>query len=116
MLEDFVKTSKAYILYREERSRLRREMGEIPEKVRKLADESKKYFRNSLAEFVYYRTYSKWIDSEGRRETWIETVDRYIDFMKENVGKKFTDKEYAELRGAILKMEVMPSMRLMWGA
>jgi anaerobic ribonucleoside-triphosphate reductase len=44
---NFPKTSKAYILYREERSRVRATRKiEIPEKVRKLAAESKKYFRN----------------------------------------------------------------------
>ncbi|MEK7060519.1 MAG: ribonucleoside-triphosphate reductase, partial [Patescibacteria group bacterium] len=59
------------------------------------------------------RTYAKWIPSEGRRETWIETVDRYISFMRENLESKLTEKEYAELRTAILKQEVMPSMRLM---
>ncbi|MFA5841823.1 MAG: ATP cone domain-containing protein, partial [Candidatus Paceibacterota bacterium] len=112
ILEDFVKTAKAYILYREERSRLRREIGQIPEHVRKLTEESKKYFHNALSEFVYYRTYSRWIESEGRRETWIETVDRYVNFMRENLGKKLRESEYEEVRQAILKQEAMPSMRL----
>ncbi len=113
MLQDFVKTAKSYILYREQRSKLREERGVVPEHVQKLVTESKKYFRNSLAEFVYYRTYARWIDEEGRRETWIETVDRYINFMAENLGDKLTGAEYRELREAILKQEVMPSMRLM---
>ncbi len=112
ILEDFVKTAKAYILYREERSRIRKEMGEIPENVRKLTEQSKKYFRNVLSEFIYYRTYSRWIESENRRETWVETVDRYVDFMKENLGNKLKDSEYKEIREAILKQEAMPSMRL----
>ncbi|MFA6077852.1 MAG: ATP cone domain-containing protein [Candidatus Paceibacterota bacterium] len=110
--EDYAKTAKAYILYREERSRLRREVGEVPEKVRKLSEESKKYFRNVLGEFIYYRTYSRWIEGEGRRETWVETVDRYVDFMRENLGKKLKEEEYKEIREAILKQEAMPSMRL----
>ncbi|MDE1965822.1 MAG: ribonucleoside-triphosphate reductase [Patescibacteria group bacterium] len=114
MLNDFVKTAKGYILYRDKRAQLRATQVEIPEQVRKLAEESKKYFKdNPLGEFVYLRTYAKWIPEEGRRETWIETVDRYLGFMRENLGKKLTDKEYAELREAILKQEVMPSMRLM---
>lgn len=112
ILEDFVKTAKAYILYREDRSRIRREIGQIPEHVRKLTEESKKYFRNALSEFVYYRTYSRWIESENRRETWIETVDRYMNFMRENLGKKLKESEYEEVRQAILKQEAMPSMRL----
>jgi len=113
ILNDYVKTAKAYILYREKRAEVRRHQANIPEHVKKLAEESRKYFRNPLSEFVYLRTYARWIESEGRRETWIETVDRYIAFMKENLGDKLTQKEYSELREAILKQEIMPSMRLM---
>lgn len=110
----YVTTSKHYILYREERAKIRAQRSVvIPEDVKKLATESKKYFRNPLAEFVYYRTYAKWIEGEGRRETWIETVGRYIDFMKKNLGSKLKDSEYEEVREAILKQEIMPSMRLM---
>jgi len=82
ILANYVKSSKNYILYREERSRLRSHSIVVPKHVKKLAKESKKYFRNSLAEFVYYRSYARWIEEEGRRETWVETIDRYIDFMK----------------------------------
>ncbi len=110
---NFSQTSKLYILYRKERSLIREKIGFVPEKVKELAAESKNYFRNPLAEFVYYRTYSKWIAEEGRRETWIETIDRYMGFMKENLGSGLTEKEYAEVREAILRQEVMPSMRLL---
>ncbi|MBI5457930.1 ribonucleoside-triphosphate reductase [Candidatus Kaiserbacteria bacterium] len=114
ILSDYVGASKAYILYRAERSKIRKEQGEVPEHVRKLAEESKKYFKNNpLGEFVYLRTYARWIESEQRRETWIETVDRYVGFMKENIGDKLTKREYAEVREAILSQEVMPSMRAM---
>jgi len=114
ILNDYVKTAKAYILYRDKRAQMRAEHIEVPEHVRRFAEESKKYFvDNALGEFVYLRTYAKWIPEEGRRETWVETVDRYMSFMRENLGKKLTEKEYAELRTGILKQEVMPSMRLM---
>ncbi|MDP1707116.1 MAG: ATP cone domain-containing protein [bacterium] len=114
ILNDYVKTAKSYILYRDKRAQLRAAHVEIPEHVKKLALESKKYFEgNALGEFVYLRTYAKWIPEEGRRETWVETVDRYVNFMRENLGDKLTSKEYAEVRMSILKQEVMPSMRLM---
>ena len=116
ILEEYVKTAKAYILYREERSRSRDQNGAIPEEVKKLAAEGKHYFRNPMSEFVYYRTYSRWLPNENRRETWIETVDRYMSFMKENLGEKLHANEYAELRQAILEQSVMPSMRLLWSA
>lgn len=112
MRSDYVKTAKHYVIYREERAKIRALGLEVPEHVRKLATESKNYFRNALGEFVYYRSYSRWIDEENRRETWIETVDRYVGFMKENLGDKLKDSEYKEIREAILKQEAMPSMRL----
>lgn len=116
ILSDFPKTAKAYILYRQQRFQVREKRKMIPEKVQKLAEESKKYFRSPLSEFVYYRSYSRWIEEEGRRETWIESIDRYVNFMKENLGEALKAEEYEEIREAILRQEVMPSMRLMWGA
>lgn len=114
MLSDYVASAKAYILYRAERARKRAEEVNVPEHVRALAAESATYFKNNpLGEFVYLRTYARWIPAEQRRETWIETVDRYVDFMRENLGEKLTQKEYADVREAILKQEVMPSMRAM---
>lgn len=116
ILSDLPKTAKAYILYRSKRAQVREAQNLVPEGVKKLSAESKKYFRNELAEFIYFRTYSRWMDEENRRETWIETVDRYIAFMKENLGSRLTAVEYEEIREAILKQEIMPSMRLMWSA
>jgi ribonucleoside-triphosphate reductase len=113
ILSEYVKTAKHYILYREERAKLREEGLQVPAKVKNLAQDSKNYFRNSLGEFVYYRSYSRWMASEGRRETWLETVDRYIEFMKKNLGDKLKESEYKELREGILNHEAMPSMRLL---
>lgn len=116
ILLEFPKTAKAYILYRHERAEIRKKAIEIPDRVRQLVAESKKYFPGAFAEFIYYRTYSRWIEEEGRRETWIETVDRYLRFMQENVGDRLNLQEYEEIRQAILHQQVMPSMRLLWSA
>ncbi len=114
LMQEFPATAKAYILYRADRARMRRRQGSVPDRVRLLAKESKSYFKdNPLGEFVYLRTYARWIESENRRETWVETVDRYVGFMKENLGDKLQPTEYAEVREGILKQEIMPSMRLM---
>ena len=51
--------------------------------------------------FVYLRSYARWVENEGRRETWIETVDRYISFMKENLGNKLTKKETVLKKGVL---------------
>lgn len=37
-------------------------------------------FKNPAAEFVYYRTYSRWVEELSRRETWDETVNRVVEF------------------------------------
>ena len=116
VIRDFPKTVKAYILYRSERTRVREQGKLVPEQVQKLVQESKKYFKDALAEFVYYRTYSRWIEKEDRRETWVETVDRYMAFMRENLGPRLKEAEYQLVRDAILHQNVMPSMRLFWGA
>lgn len=113
MRSDYVKSAKHYVLYRQERAKLRAKGFEVPATVRKLASDSKKYFRNALGEFVYYRSYARWIDAENRRETWIETVDRYVSFMRENLGNKLKESEYKEVREAILNHQAMPSMRLL---
>jgi ribonucleotide reductase alpha subunit len=116
VMMDFAKAAKAYILYRKNRAEIREKRREIPENVARLSAESKKSFRNQLSEFIYFRSYSRWMEEEGRRETWIETVDRYVNFMKETLGGKLSDEECGEIREAIVKQEVMPSMRLMWSA
>jgi ribonucleoside-triphosphate reductase (thioredoxin) len=117
ILSEYVTAAKAYILYRERRAKLREQGISVPEKVKQLAEESRKYFRNnSLSEFVYYTSYARWKDEEGRRETWVETVDRYMHFMRENIGAKLTDKEYSDVRDSILNQDVCPSMRLLWSA
>jgi len=86
---------------------------QVSPKLKKLTSDSRKYFRNSLGELVYYRTYSRWIDEEQRRETWIETVGRYMAFIRRHLGNKLSETEYAELHKGILTQSAMPSMRLL---
>lgn len=35
---------------------------------------------DNLAKLVYYRTYSRWLPGEGRRETWKETCARAVEY------------------------------------
>ncbi len=113
MREGFEVTAKAYILYRQKRAELRDNRGMVSPELQEFANKSKQYFRNPLGEFIYYRSYSRWMPEKGRRETWIETVDRYMSFMRESLGTKLEESVYAELREGILKHEAMPSMRLL---
>ena len=65
-------------------------------------------------QFIHLSRYSRWLESEGRRETWEETVDRYFRFFDghwSDRGVKIPKATREELREAILNLEVMPSMR-----
>jgi len=72
-------------------------------------------------EFIHLSRYSRWLETEGRRETWEETVDRYFNHfdkhLKENTMCSKLDKETREeLRKAVLNLEIMPSMRALMTA
>src|SRR3989338_5603464 len=116
MKKNFPDTAKKYILYRNKRSELRAAFGPVSEAVRQAVEESSKYFSSPYSEYIFYQFYSRWVPELGRRETWIETVDRYMAYMKENLENKLTAKEYGEVREAILNQDVCPSMRLLWSA
>lgn len=116
MIQGFVETAKKYILYRNRRSELRQEFGPVPEAVRTAVEESSKYFSSPYSEYIFYQFYSRWVPELGRRETWIETIDRYMAYMKENLGNKLSAKEYEDVRQAILNQDICPSMRLLWSA
>ena len=65
-------------------------------------------------QFIHLSRYSRWIESEGRRETWEETVARYFRFFDEHweeKGVKIPKSVREELESAILNQEIMPSMR-----
>ena len=70
--------------------------------------------------FIHQSRYSRWLDEEGRRETWEETVTRllyfYKTFLKDNHSYTIPEKLYTDLFVAIVTMEVMPSMRAMMTA
>jgi ribonucleoside-triphosphate reductase len=64
--------------------------------------------------FIHKSRYARWLESEGRRETWDETVNRYLDFFIER--EQLNEQEALELFNAIHNLEVMPSMRCMMTA
>jgi ribonucleoside-diphosphate reductase alpha chain len=66
-----------------------------------------------LQEYIHLSRYARYLDDKHRRETWPETVERYCNFWKERYPKEFP---YQEIYEAILKMEVMPSMRALMSA
>lgn len=64
------------------------------------------------SQFIALSRYARWLDDKGRRETWEETVDRYIGFFSSHEKLKDLPADvWPKLRAAILHLEVMPSMR-----
>lgn len=66
-----------------------------------------------LQQYVHLSRYARFLDNKKRRETWPETVTRYIDFF----NQKYPDLyPAAELYDAIFNLRVMPSMRALMTA
>ena len=65
--------------------------------------------------FIATSRYARWIEDKGRRETWSETVQRYTDYLHSK-GINLTGQDWDDIEGAILELEVMPSMRALMTA
>jgi hypothetical protein len=63
-------------------------------------------FKNEVAEFIYKRTYSRWIEEENRREDWPETIERFIGFIKEE-RPDIPEKTQNKIRKYMLEFAVM---------
>lgn len=73
-------------------------------------------FPTNYEKFVYKSRYARWLDKEGRRENWDETVDRLVQFYGRQSQWAGTVGEWDEIRDAIYNLEVMPSMRALMTA
>lgn len=102
--------SKRYILHRAERANARDERP-VPEEIREAFADAAQYFPTDAQQFMFFDKYSRYNYDLGRRETWIETVDRNVDFLRELSQNKLDDTVYERIRDGILNMKAMPSMR-----
>ncbi len=68
---------------------------------------------NQYQQYIALSRYARWIPELNRRETWKETVDRY---MTNVVSDKVSKDTYKQLEDAIYNLNVMPSMRAMMTA
>jgi ribonucleoside-diphosphate reductase alpha chain len=70
--------------------------------------------------FIHMSRYSRWLEDEQRRETWEETIDRYLSFMEEHLKKNYNydlvGVELADIRRGMLNLEVLGSMRALMTA
>tara|TARA_R110000822_G_scaffold10485_5_gene39665 strand:- start:4845 stop:6716 length:1872 start_codon:yes stop_codon:yes gene_type:complete len=69
---------------------------------------------DAYQQYIHKSRYARYLPEEKRRESWEETVLRYLDFWV--AQRKLTDKEAKDLFKPIHDMEVMPSMRALMTA
>ena len=78
------------------------------------------YLPTEYQSFIHMSRYSRWLENEGRRESWSETVSRLINFFKEHIDNNYDGvikkKEWEDLEEGILSLQVMPSMRALMTA
>jgi ribonucleoside-triphosphate reductase len=73
--------------------------------------------------FIHQSRYARWMEDQSRREHWGETVPRYFAFFHEKLRRDLHDDVYqallpdlAALQHAVLRLDVVPSMRALWSA
>jgi ribonucleoside-triphosphate reductase (thioredoxin) len=72
------------------------------------------YLPTDYQTFIATSRYARWLEDKGRRETWPETVSRYVQNVV--VPKVMNDALVNKIEDAILDLEVMPSMRAVMSA
>lgn len=72
-----------------------------------------------LQKYIHLSKYSRWVETENRRENWDETIDRYIDFWKDKFSDEsdpWFDNTIDSFGGRVRDYDVMPSMRVLMTA
>ena len=82
------------------------------QEARKKNMQTEKHLPTPLQEYVHKSRYARWKDSEQRRETWEETVQRYVDYFSSKFPHYPTQKVY----DSIVSLSTMPSMRALMTA
>ena len=65
-------------------------------------------------QYIHKSRYARYLDGEQRRETWDETIDRYLQFFIDR--EQINNNEAQLLKKSITAQEVMPSMRCLMTA
>jgi ribonucleoside-diphosphate reductase alpha chain len=69
---------------------------------------------DAYQQYIHKSRYARYLPEEQRRETWEETVNRYLDFWVEK--EKLSKKEAKDLFTSVYNLDVMPSMRALMTA
>jgi adenosylcobalamin-dependent ribonucleoside-triphosphate reductase len=71
-----------------------------------------------LFDVVYIRTYCRWLEDKGRRETWGETVERVVEYsLSLDTSHRGTEEKVREaeaLYDKIFHLELFPAGRTLW--
>lgn len=129
LMEQHPRSAKAFIIYRhtrkQERNKKMPHYNYLTQQFLKPYFKKPNPFSTSMGEFVYYRTYARAIPEENRRETWVETVARVVEFSTDlevmalqKAGKEITPayrKELCKIAeqmfDAMYNMQLFPSGR-----
>jgi len=108
------KAAKHYILYRADHAE-QREKRPIPAEVQEAFDLDAQYFPTPLQRFMFYDKYSRFSYEHGRRETWVESIDRVTDQLYALAAPYggLDPETFERVRRGMLEMRAMPSMRLL---
>ncbi len=107
--------AKKYIIYRNEHDKTRKKK---KQEFNLLTNEFISKYKhqpapmNQLGNFVYYRTYSRYLEDEGRREYWWETVRRAVEYNCSLVPT--TRKEAEKLFDNVYNLKQFLSGRTLW--
>ena len=113
MAEGYFDVAKQYILYRDEKRRIR-DASEISEEVVKAFKTNDKYFANPIQKFQALDKFARYDHNLGRRETWQKSVSRVMGFFKEHCEEKsydITSAWWERLESGLINLQSSPSMR-----
>lgn len=102
--------ARAYMAYRLERQVMRGR--EVPPEVHAAFMEAKERFGTPIQEFQYFDKYSRYSHKHGRRETFVESVERSVSYLEELACGKLEAEVFDRIRSHMLNMTAFPSMRL----
>lgn len=82
---------------------------------------TERYLRGPYEEYIHMSRYSRWREDLGRRETWPESVERYVTFVTDLAARspgayRLTEPERGLIRTSILEQRAMCSMRALMTA
>jgi ribonucleoside-diphosphate reductase alpha chain len=78
------------------------------------------YLSSDYQNFIALSRYARWKEEDQRREGWLETVERYFNYLenyvKDKYGYMMPDDTHKKLIDAVQDLNVMPSMRALMTA